>query len=32
MLIFSLDTSGPTAGVALWLDGMIVYEAVVKNK
>ena len=32
MLIFSLDTSGPTAGVALWLDGTIVYEAVVKNK
>ena len=32
MLIFALDTSGPTAGVALWLDGMIVYEAVVRNK
>ena len=32
MLIFALDTSGPTAGVALWLDGTIVYEAIVKNK
>ena len=32
MLIFAMDTSGPTAGVALWLDGSIVYEAAVKNK
>ena len=32
MLIFALDTSGPTAGVALNLDGGTVYEAVVRNK
>ena len=32
MLIFALDTSGPTAGVALCLDGAVVYEAVVRNK
>ena len=32
MLIFALDTCGPTAGVALQLDNVTVYEAVVKNK
>ena len=32
MLIYLLDTSGPTAGVALWQDGEIRYEAVVSNQ
>lgn len=32
MLIFALDTSGPTAGVALWQDGAVRYEAVMSNK
>ena len=31
MLIYLLDTSGPTAGVALWQDGTIRYEAVVNH-
>ncbi len=31
MLIYLLDTSGPTAGVALWQDGVIRYEAAVNN-
>ena len=31
MLIYLLDTSGPTAGVALWQDGVIRYEAVVNH-
>ena len=32
MLIYLLDTSGPTCGVALWQDGVIRYEAVVSNQ
>ena len=32
MLIFALDTSGPTAGVALMKDGTLIYEAAVRNK
>ena len=32
MLIYLLDTSGPTAGVALWQDGVIRYEAVVNHQ
>ena len=32
MLIYLLDTSGPTAGVALWQDGVIRYEAVVNHR
>ncbi|MBQ8080526.1 MAG: tRNA (adenosine(37)-N6)-threonylcarbamoyltransferase complex dimerization subunit type 1 TsaB [Clostridia bacterium] len=32
MLIYLIDTSGPSAGVALMEDGKIVYEAVVQNK
>ena len=32
MLIYLLDTSGPTAGVALWQDGTIRYEAVVNHR
>ena len=32
MLIYVLDTSGPTAGVALWQDGTIRYEAAVNHK
>ena len=32
MLIYMLDTSGPTAGVALWQDGTIRYEAAVNHK
>ncbi len=31
MLIYLLDTSGPTAGIALWQDGTIRYEAVVNH-
>ncbi len=32
MIIYLLDTSGPTAGVALWQDGVIRYEAVVNHR
>ena len=32
MLIYALDTSGPTAGVALMRDGVVIYEAVARNK
>lgn len=32
MLICAMDTSGPTAGVALLMDGVIRYEAVARNK
>lgn len=32
MLIYAMDTSGPTAGVALVMDGAIRYEATAKNK
>ena len=32
MIILALDTSGPVAGVALWEDGRIRYEAMAVNK
>ena len=32
MLIYLLDTSGPTAGVALWQDGDIRYEALLHHQ
>ena len=32
MLIFALDTSGPTAGVALFEDDTVRYEAMARNK
>lgn len=32
MIILALDTSGPVAGVALWQDGRIRYEAMAVNK
>ena len=32
MLILALDTSGPVAGVAIWEDGRIRYEAAAVNK
>ncbi len=32
MLIYAMDTSGPTAGVALLRDDVVIYEAVARNK
>ncbi len=32
MLIYLLDTSGPSVGVALWQDGVILYEATLNHR
>ena len=32
MIILAIDTSGPVAGVSVWCDGAIRYEAAAVNK